>query len=52
MSKIKTVLLNEKITWQELVTLIESFKRKTFLPQAFYIELIKILDRIKTDHLS
>ena len=41
----------EKITWEEVVTLIESFKRKTFLPQAFYIELIKILDRIKTDHL-
>ena len=42
----------EKITWQEVVTLIEGFKRKTFLPQGFYIELKKILERIKTDHLS
>ena len=42
----------EKITWDEVVTLIENYKRKTHLPQAFYIELIKILERIKTDHLS
>ena len=42
----------EKITWQEVVTVTKSFIRKTYLPQAFYIELIKILDRIKTDHLS
>jgi len=42
----------EKITWQEVVTLIKNYKRKTSLPQRFYIELIKILERIKTDHLS
>ena len=42
----------EKITWDEVVTLIENYKRKTSLPQRFYIELIKILRRIKTDHLS
>jgi|GEM_PF-4865405 len=42
----------EKITWDEVVTLIEGFKRKTFLPQAFYIELKKILEQIKIDHLS
>ena len=42
----------EKITWHEVVTLIENYKRKTSLPQRFYIELIKILRRIKTDHLS
>ena len=42
----------EKITWLEVVTLIKNYKRKTSLPQRFYIELIKILERIKTDHLS
>ncbi|QMV49828.1 MAG: hypothetical protein [Cryophage ML09] len=42
----------EKITWQEVVTLIKNYKSKTSLPQRFYIELIKILERIKTDHLS
>ena len=41
----------EKITWQEVVTLIEGFKRTTFLPQGFYMELMKIINRIKTDHL-
>ena len=40
-----------KITWEEVGNLIESFKRQTFLPQGFYIELKKILNRIKTDHL-
>jgi len=42
----------EKITWEEVITLIENYKRKTSLPQRFYIELIKILERIQTDHLS
>ena len=41
----------EKITWHEVVTLIEGFKRKTHLPQGFYIELMKIINRIKTDYL-
>ena len=42
----------EKITWEEVVTLIKNYKRKTSLPQGFYIELMKILERIKIDHLS
>ena len=43
----------EKITWNEVVALIEKFKRKEFfLSQDFYIEILKTICQIKTDHLS
>ena len=41
----------EKITWQEVITLIDKIKSKGFLPQDFYIEILKTIRQIQTDHL-